>query len=88
MPDFNPDMMPGLTMAQRDAADRLERMQGVDLLLHYTGPAGWVASLITPIGHQQAIGDDIGPFLLAAAETLVQSHCLNRCAPGSQTIRS
>ncbi|GAB2694607.1 hypothetical protein [Nocardia thraciensis] len=68
MTDLTPDMLLGLTTAQHDAADRLERTPGVDLLLHYTQPAGWVASLITPNGHQQATGDDIGPLPLSAAE--------------------
>ncbi|ATL72511.1 hypothetical protein [Nocardia terpenica] len=70
MTDITPDTMLGLTTAERDAADRLELTPGVDLLLHYTEPAGWVASLIAPSGEQQtATGDDIGPFLLTAAET-------------------
>ncbi|WP_225731068.1 MULTISPECIES: hypothetical protein [unclassified Nocardia] len=69
MTDITPNMMLGLTTAQRDAADRLELTRGVDLLLHYTESTGWVASLITPNGEQRtATGDDIGPFLLTAAE--------------------
>ncbi|MCX4099152.1 hypothetical protein [Nocardia sp. alder85J] len=68
--DIAPDMMLGLTVDQRAAADRLELTPSVDLLLTYSGPVdGWIASLLTPDGdQQQATGDDIGPFLLAAAE--------------------
>lgn len=65
-----PDMMLGLTTAQRAAADRLELTPGLDLLLHHTEPEGWVASLITPTGEQcTAAGDAIGEFLTDAAET-------------------
>jgi hypothetical protein len=68
MTDPTPDMMLGLTTAQRDAADRLELTLGVDLLLHHTDTAGWVASLIAPDGERHsAAGSDIGPFLLDAA---------------------
>ncbi|WP_067471569.1 hypothetical protein [Nocardia amamiensis] len=64
------DMMLGLTRAQRDAADRLELTPGVDLLLQYAEPTGWVASLITPEGERRtAAGTEIGPFLEAAADT-------------------
>ncbi|WP_280411348.1 hypothetical protein [Nocardia asiatica] len=68
MSDVTPDLMLGLTRAERDAADRLELTVGVDLLLQHTH-AGWVASLLTPNGDQQtAAGTEIGPFLLSAAD--------------------
>lgn len=68
MSEITPDLILGLTRAERDAADRLELAAGVDLLLQHTN-AGWVASLLTPDGEQHmATGSEIGPFLLTAAE--------------------
>ncbi|WP_232331753.1 hypothetical protein, partial [Nocardia puris] len=51
MSDTTPDLIMGLTRAERDAADGLELTIGVDVLLQHTN-AGWVASLLTPDGAQ------------------------------------